>query len=268
MSDTQTTEEVKASYVNEDGTWNVGAFGDGLGEHSIFEKFKTPEETIKGTINAQELIGKKAQDFWTSEDPDHVSMRNGIMGIPAEASEYEWETPEAFMSLPEELQKEVEKDVQDSAAFALENGIGKSAFKALIERGINRTINNYNENVKNGEISVFEGQEELKKEWGMKHDYNYAKTEDTLTLLEMPLLAQYAESDPALVREIFEKLTPNFADDKLTEARQEQSMATLEDKYRDITNRMRNFKGDTRGSEYELLRKENEKILMKMTGAS
>jgi hypothetical protein len=82
------------SMTTSEGSWNpdyLSSLPDGLGEHSSFQKYKTPEDYFKGSMNAQKLVGEKAEDFWKSEDPNHIALRKEIMGIPDSTDAYEYD---------------------------------------------------------------------------------------------------------------------------------------------------------------------------------
>ena len=59
-----------------------------LGQHSIFQKYATPNDFIQGAINAQSQIGQKASEFLDSDDPSIIAERNAMMGVP--------ETPDGY----------------------------------------------------------------------------------------------------------------------------------------------------------------------------
>ena len=265
MSEEVQTPDVNqpVSFINEDGTWNRAAFEEGLGEHSIFDKYKTVPDMVKGTINAQDLIGKKAEEFWTSEEPEHIQKRKDLMGIPNEADAYEFEYPEQFAGLPEERRKAISEYLEDSKTFALENWISKSAYKAMVERDLERAAQVYNENVRAMEEAAEKAHSELKKEWGNKYDYRMSKAEDALEAADMGLLAEYVKQDPKLAKEVFEKLVPLYSDDQLVNARQNQSIASMSDHLEKIQNEL--FKMDRYDPDYNYKLKEYEDALKKLS---
>ena len=55
---------------------------DDLGKHSIWSKYDNVTDLVKGAINAQSQVGKKAEEFWFSEDEKDIARRKEIMNIP------------------------------------------------------------------------------------------------------------------------------------------------------------------------------------------
>ena len=95
----ETTDTVEQPVSNDWGTtqWNEGFLQnlpDELGNHSIFKKYQDPTSFIQGAINAQSHIGQKAEEFWRSEDPNDVAVKNEIMGVPQSADQYQYNIPD------------------------------------------------------------------------------------------------------------------------------------------------------------------------------
>lgn len=253
-------------WVNDDGTWNTGKFADGLGEHTILQKYKTPDDLVKAAINKDEFLGKKVDEWISSDDPNIAAMRAKALGVPDDPTAYSFEYPESFTGLPDDSQSAIKQYFNDSAQWATENGVPADLYKKFAERDLDRAITLYNEQATAASAQAMEAEEAVKQAWGSKYDYNLAKTEDTLATLGSERLAEYVKNDPLLRKELFETVTPTFENDTLIQARQEQSFATLEDQRAELSGKMRGFDGPTSSHEYKQMQKDMEGILMKMTG--
>ena len=106
--------------------WRI-ALPDELGTHSIFEKYDNPIDLIKGSINAQSQVGKKAEEFWQSEDINDVNLKKEIMGIPKNANDYTFEINE----LPEDTELDEER-MGNFKTLALELGLNQKQALTLI----------------------------------------------------------------------------------------------------------------------------------------
>jgi len=226
------------SYLTETGEWNREAFEAGLGEHSIFDKYKNPEELVKATINKDNLIGKKAEDFWTSDDADLVARRREIMGVPAEASEYEYEAVEFAEGMPVEA---INGRIEAAKEKFKELGINKAQAKALLEWDLEGAVNEFNSHGEAVNAQRIEAEAQLKAEWkGDKFEYNVQKAKNALDHLG---LGEWADNpamgnNPQFIKDVFDKLVPLISDDTIIEARQSQNIATLQDELKSIDDRI------------------------------
>ena len=229
------------SMTTSEGTWNpdyLSSLPDGLGEHSSFQKYATPEDYFKGSMNAQKLIGEKAADFWKSEDPEHIAVRKEIMGVPKEASEYVYEGIE----LPEGMDPDFVAQRVDSAKEKLfELGLSKEQAKALIEWDIQSGVEQFNTARDSQAQNLEQAKQQLQSEWkGEAFQNNAEKVKNTLEYLGLEEFAndpKYA-NDPKFIKGVFDKIVPLVSDDTIIEARQSQNIATMQDQWDAQYNKM------------------------------
>ena len=223
--------EAPKSYFTPDGGWNREAFGDDLGQHSIFDKYGNVEDLVKATINKDSLIGKKAEEWWTSDDPEVTSKRMEIMGVPSDASEYSWDLG---ADIPEEISGKLNERYDGFREVFKENGVPKALAEKLIQADAQATINGLEQQAIAEENHRKEVEAELRKEWtGDKYEYNIGKAQNTLEHLGLGDWATNPAfgNDPQFIKDVVEKLVPLVSDDSIIEAKQTQNYATLKDQY-------------------------------------
>lgn len=232
------TPSAAKSYFSDESGWNREAFAEDLGSHSIFEKYKTPEELVKATINKDQLIGKKAEEFWTSEDADIVARRREVMGVPSDPTEYQFELPELGEGIPAD---ELAARYEQAKPKFQELGLTKAQAQALIEWDAQQTVESFAQAQEANRLAMEEAEKTLRNEWkGDKYEYNLGKAKNTLEHLglsdwiEDPTIA----NNPSRIKDIVEKLVPLVSDDAIIEARQTQTYATIKDLYDDQYNKM------------------------------
>jgi hypothetical protein len=257
----ETVEQPK-SWVNEDGSWNRERFGEDLGKHSIFDKYKTAEELAKAAINKDHLIGKKVEDWVMSDDPAIVARRRELMGVPKDSSGYSIEYPDTFKELPEDSQGAIKDYFADSAKWAAENGIPKSTFEAFVSRDLTRAIE-VQKNSMDADKQAFEAEQAaLSKKWGNSFENNIQKAENIAKMLEMEDLIPVLKANPHLMEKFFEGASKFVADDKIIESRQRESIATAQDLLNELDDRMMAMRAGT--PEYEKLVNEKLSIISRM----
>lgn len=260
-TETKVVEQPK-SWVNEDGSWNRERFSEDLGKHSIFDKYKTPEELAKAAINKDHLIGKKVEDWVMSEDPAIVSRRRELMGVPKDASGYAITYPDTFKELPEESQGAIKEYFADSAKWAAENGVPKSTFEAFIARDLTRAIE-VQKNSMDADKQAFEAEQAaLSKKWGNNFENNVQKAENIAKMLEMEDLIPVLKANPHLMEKFFEGASKFVADDKIIESRQRETLSTAQDRLNELDDRMMSMRAGT--PEYERLVNEKLSIISRM----
>ena len=261
----QTPQEPTKSWVNEDGTWNRDAMGE-LGQHSIVEKYATAEELIKGTINKDQVLGKKIDDILSSEDESIQGRLKEIRGVPKDASGYEFnvEIPEGMEQLSESIA--AYKDI-----FA-ETGIPNDAANRLIEKYVESTVSRQNE-WETQMQEVYDGEKSrLESKWKNKFANNIERSANALDLLELPELAEDvrgAKTPQALkfAEAVVEKLIPLIEDDTIIEARQTQTISTIKDRMDDIDSRLAGLVSTDdgrRSPEYRKLLDEKSELIKKL----
>jgi len=213
--------------INADGTFKddfLASLPDEIGKHSSISKYSNLPDLIKGTLNASSLVSKKAHEYWKSEDPEIVALRNEIMGVPKDASGYEFVKP---ADIPEGMPYD-EKRVNDFAQFALENGVSKELAQKLINYDAQQAMSAIKHVNAVTETYKAEKIDELRKEWGPKFDYNDAqvtRAADYLGIRDI-LVETGLAYEPSVQKAILEKIIPAISSDKLIEGAKEDNLAT------------------------------------------
>jgi len=267
--DTAPTESVdtapQMSVVGDDGNFSqdwIQGLPDEMGNHSIWQKYGNPLDLAKGAINAQNMVGKKAEEFWTSEAEEDVARQMQIMGIP--------ESPESYnltVNAPEGI--EVDDDrVNAFKQLAWDMGINEDQANALIEWEVNKM----SEDVKAFEgddlMAMQNAEQELREIWpGDKYDYNLAKVQETLDFLG---LAEFADdpsfgNNTALIQAFYEKVVPLIDQDEIIENRAIDNYASISDQLSELEYKMENYNGNMAASEYQSMIAIREELLKKIT---
>jgi len=249
----------KKSYLNEDGSFIREAFGE-LGSHSIFDKYKNVEDLAKATINKDHVIGKKAEEWWASEDSDIVAKRRELMGIPSDASGYELPSiPDGILLAPERLDA--------FKSFAHELGIPKETAKKLVEWD----FRNAQQSLEQRQTAELEAkttaENELKGKW--KNDYgdNVEKVGNLLDFLGLGELKDDPAygNNPRFIEAAYEKLVPLVENDAIIEGSQRQTLETAKDRLDQLEEKIFTFPSDKLQSpEYKALCKERADLLNKI----
>jgi len=263
QTQTQPVTETTSSWVNEDGTWNAEAFGD-LKEHSAVQKYKTPAETMKALINKDHVIGKKVEDFWLSDDPEISAKRNELMGVPADASGYDFN-----VEIPENVPVSDER-IQAFKEYAKEIGLSKDKAEALLKFDIQSAQSVIEQREQEYRETTEEAVKGLDGKWKNDKDYNLSKAVDALTYLGLDDLAEDVGNlvSPEAVKfaeQVFDKIVPLIDNDEIIEARQTQSLSTIEDRLRLLDDEIWAFPADELNSEkYKLKINERKQLLEKI----
>jgi hypothetical protein len=254
-----------SAWVDSEGNFVEGfrdALPDGLGKHSAFDKYKNFTEFVKGHVNQSRLVGGKVEEFLKSEDPDHVKKRNEILGIP--------DTPEGYgdYEIPETLDKEsVSSQIAEFRAVAKQAGMTKAQVDAavnfqlgLAQKGVEESANMLKETNEQAEAA-------LRSKWkGEAYDQNIEKA---ARFLDAFGLQQFKDdpaygSNPAFIEAIVEKLVPLVENDRLVEASQTQSLATIQEQLDDLDDRMMAYTGPTSDVAYKRMMDQKRQILEKL----
>ena len=252
--------------LNNEGKFNqswVESLPEDLGKHSIWQKYDNPIDLVKGSINAQSLAGRKAEEFWTSEDEGDIAKRKEILGIPSDVDGYELSVSE----VPEGLELDEER-INAFRQLAYENNIPPKAAQAILEFEMQNAIDEFNSGDAQIEAQRVEAEEELRSEWkGDQYDYNIAKVAETMEYLG---LGEFKD-DPGIgnntefIKALFENVVPLIDSDDLIEARQTENYATMTDQLVDLEQRMYNWQGDTNDTVYQQMVRERGKLLEKIS---
>lgn len=248
------------SFITEDGSWNREAFGE-LGEHGYFDKYKTPEDSIKGGINAQKLVSQRIEEYIQSDDPDIVAKRLEAAGVPKDASGYEFN-----IDLPEDLPISKER-IEASKEIFKDLGIPKSAAEKLIQWDIDNAKEEYSKAVQAQESQLEEATTALKTDWKDKYDYNVSKVADTFDHLGLSKFKDNPAigSNPEFIQAVFENIVPLVDNDTLIEARQSQSHSSSIDNLNAIEDKIYAWdKDDMNSPTYKKLLQDRLDILKKV----
>ena len=254
------------SIIRDDGQFSeayLASLPDDLGKHSIFQKYNNPLDMVKGTINAQKIASKKAEDFWTSEDPDVVTKRKEIMGVPKDASGYDFDSE----GLPNVLKDSASNRATEFKAFAAEKGWPKAMVEEALAWDKDGTIKEFESASEQNQIAINEADAALHKEWkGDKYEYNMAKIKDTLAHVGLEKWAEDGSfgNNPERMKEFFDVIVPLVSDDSIIEARQNESYASISDTLSLLEQKMNDYSGNTRDAVYSNMVTERAKLLQKL----
>ena len=254
-----------AEIITDDGKFNrayLDALPDDLGKHSIFEKYDNPLDMYKGAINAQGLAGKKAEEFWTSEDPTIIAKRNEIRGVPKEAKDYKL----SYGEIPEGMPID-ESRLDQFKEVAHKLGIPADAAQKLIEWDMQGATEAWGTMKDKEATTMRETQEDLRKTWpGEKYSYNISKVSeamDYLGLSEFKDDPKYA-NDATFIKAINDKIVPLIDNDTLIAARQQENYATISDTMTELESRMYAYTGNLNDATYKNMVAQRAQLLQKI----
>ena len=234
---------------------------DGLGDHSAVRKYKTVEDAYKGLVNANQLLGKKTEDWITSDDPQVVAMRNKFNAVPENASDYTYESPE----IPEGMETEVLTDLTDRMkSYAKENNIPAKEAEKFLRFAAEEVIEGYRATVEESTQRNEAAVKALRDKWpgdSMEKNVEVVKSIcDELGLENLknhPALANDAE----VIYELRTKLSPLVSDDRLVELRNMGNGESIDAQINSLGDKMYAYSGNTRGEEYKKMQGEMERLL-------
>lgn len=267
--DTAPTESVdtapQMSVVGDDGNFSqdwIKGLPDDMGNHSIWQKYGNPLDLAKGAINAQNMVGKKAEEFWTSEAEEDIAKQMEILGIP--------ESPDAYnltINAPEGLEVD-DSRIDAFKQLAWDMGINEDQANALIEWEINKMGEDTQATEADNLLSMQQSEEELRKIWpGDKYDYNLSKVQETLDFLGLGEFADIPElgNNPTLIKTLFEKLVPIIDQDEIIENRAMDNYSSISDQLSALEEQMDNYKGNMAEHSYQAMIAQREELLKKIT---
>mgnify|MGYP003110302290 CR=1 FL=1 len=275
MSEEQTVEtpveatdtvEQNVDILTSEGKFNEAwrdALPDDLGKHSIWSKYDNPTDLVKGAINAQSQIGKKAEDFWLSEDANDIARRREIMNIPNEVSGYEFKTE----NIPEDTELDTAK-VDSFKELAHKVGLTQEQAQAVVDWEVQGSAESLQELDTQAEVAVKQAEEDLRREWtGDKYEYNMGKVANVMDYLG---LGEFKD-DPDIgnnvpfIKAIFENVVPLISDDEIIQDGMEQNYATVSDQLSVLEEQMRDYAGLTSDVTYRNMLKERLALLEKLS---
>ena len=239
------------------------ALPDDLGKHSIWSKYDNVTDLVKGAINAQSQVGKKAEDFWLSEDANDIARRREIMNIPNEVDGYEITTGE----IPEGTEID-EARISSFTEVAHKLGLTNEQAQAIVDWEIESGTTNLQEIEQAEELSIREAEDALRKEWsGNDYEYNMGKVANVMDYLG---LGEFKD-DPAIgnnvdfIKAVFENIVPIISEDQIIEEGMEQNFATVSDQLDLLEEEMRNYDGGTSDVAYQNMMKQRLALLEKIS---
>ena len=252
--------------LSDDGKFNEAwrnSLPDDIGKHSIFEKYDNPVDLIKGSINAQSHIGKKAEEFWQSEDPNDIQLRNQIMGKPNSYEEYDIKLRD------EAIQNDKDQEIFNNFKESMFNaGLTNDQVQAVVDYHNDRYDYIQSQNEKAYDIEVQDAESKLREVWqGDEYEYNMSKVMDTLEYMGLSDLAD----DPAygnnvhFIQSILEKITPLISDDEIIKGNMGQSYSTISDELDILEQDMREYDGNTSDAAYQNMIKHRAALLEKIS---
>ncbi len=260
------TAEQPLNILNDEGKFNEtwrDALPDDLGKHSIWSKYDNVTDLVKGAINAQSQVGKKAEDFWLSEDQNDIARRREIMNIPNEVDEYEITTGE----IPEGTELD-EARLGSFKELAHKVGLTVEQAQAIADWEIESGSADLQQIEQNEELSVREAEDTLRKEWtGDKFEYNMGKVANVMDYLGL----EEFKDDPAIgnnvdfIKAVFENIVPIISEDEIIESSVEQNVATISDQLDLLEEEMRNYEGSTSDVTYQQMLKQRLGLLEKIS---
>lgn len=230
-----------------------------LGQHSIFQKYSTPNDLIQGAINAQSQIGQKASDFLNSDDPAIIAERNAMLGVPETPDGYKFETPEGF-----DID---ENDIAEFSEAMHQLGLTNQQAQAIADYNLQNIASVVENFTSMEEQNIDDVENQLREIWrGDTFEYNMSKVGDALEYLG---LGEWRD-DPAIANNVsfltgmVDKILPLFSDDELIEGGQIQSYSAIEDQLRQVESEMDAYP-NVNDSGYQQLIKLRTELLQKMS---
>lgn len=252
--------------LNDEGKFNESwrdALPDDLGKHSIWSKYDNVTDLVKGAINAQSQVGKKAEDFWLSEDENDIARRREIMNVPSNVDGYKFETGE----IPEGSELD-DARIGSFKELAHKAGLTNEQAQAIVDWELESGATNLQEMEQAEELSVREAEETLRKEWtGDKFEYNMGKVANVMDYLGL----EEFKDDPAIgnnvdfIKAVFENIVPIISEDEIIESGVEQNLATVSDQLDLLEEEMRNYEGNTSDVAYQNMLKQRLAFLEKIS---
>lgn len=249
--------------LNDEGAFSdawIQNLPDDLGNHSIWQKYNNPLDMVKGTINAQAHIGKKAEEFWTSEAEEDIARRNEIMGVPESHEGYELTVPEGYDVSAEE--------VTEFKQAMHELGLNNAQAQAVADYQLQNITNMIQSFETTNEEELNNAEAKLREVWkGDDFDYNMSKVADALDYLGLgewkddPKFA----NDPTFIIGIAEKVLPLLDNDEIIQGNMNQSYATIQDELSEIEDQMYSYEGDLNDHAYRQMVNRRGELLGKIT---
>lgn len=250
--------------INADGTFKDEFYTnlpDDLGSHSSLKQIKNATDLAKSFVSTKSMMGKKAEEFLTSDDPAVIAKRNEILGVPESKDGYTIEIPE----LPEgtvynEQRADAFKDIASQA------GLTNEQVQKLVEWDIESSSQ-----VQTGMAEMLEQQRQeaeaaLKKDWGTQYEYNNDKVKSATDYLGITedMKAIGLDDSPEFKKMVLDKLVPAISNDKLVEAQADTVSSSL-DSLNDLDDKMDSWTGSTQDPVYQKMVAQRAQLLARVS---
>lgn len=249
-----------SSLINPDGSFKdefYSSLPEGIGEHGAVKKYKTVPDLVKGHINANSMIGKKAEEFLKSEDPEIVSKRNEWLGIP---DEYNFTLPEKSDEIPYN-----EDAIEGFKQKAKEIGLSQKQAQDLLDWDFSRA-GELQEGVKQQLVEMRDKAEEtLKADWGRNYQPNLQKVKQATDYLGITEVLEQTGlgNEPMVLKAVLDKIVPAISDDNLIEGTMRNNLETVYDTMRELDKQLLTHPSP-QSQEYRTLLSKKEELLAKM----
>ena len=187
-------------------------------------------------------MGKKAEDFWLSEDANDIARRREIMNVPNEVNGYEITTGD----IPEGTELD-EARISAFTEIAHKVGLTNEQAQAIVDWEM-KAVQNLSDFEQAEELSIREAEDTLRKEWtGNDYEYNMGKVANVMDYLG---LGEFKD-DPAIgnnvdfIKAVFENIVPIISEDQIIEEGMEQNYATVSDQLSILEKEMDEYEGST-----------------------
>ena len=240
------------------------ALGEEIGKHTLLDSYKSVSEFVKGAINTKKYVGQKASAFWESDNPDDISVRNDIMGIPKDASEYTWTPAEEVVGIGDEYMKQLNTELDTQKEIAKELGLSKKQFDGLANYQAKIAVERIKDHAMAQEIADKASEDELRKDWrGYAYEENMEQIETAFASVNAPTIFELIRNNPQALREAKEGWLPSVSEDSIIEQKIGYTSASIEDQLNEVESEMRSFPGSTSSAEYKSLVEKRTQLLIK-----
>lgn len=260
------TVEQPVNILTSEGKFNEewrNSLPDDLGKHSIWSKYDNVTDLVKGSINAQSQVGRKAEEFWSSEDENDIARKNEIMGIPNSADDYSFEV----IDIPEGTELDDER-VNTFKELAHSIGLTNEQANELMNWEVEESASSFNQIDKDSEIALAEAEESLRQEWaGDKYEYNMGKVSNVMDFLGLSDFKDDPEigNNVGFIKALFNNVVPLISDDEIIQQGMDENFATISDQLSVLENDMYSFEGHVGEPSYQKMVKERELLLSKLS---
>jgi hypothetical protein len=258
------TTQVK-SFINDKGEFLDGyeaILPEDVRDHSVVKnkQYKNLGEIFKSKISADSMISKKVSEYLDSNDPTVVKELKKRFEVPEKAEDYKLN-----LKLPEGYQLGTE-GIDRFRKKAAEIGLPQKFAEPLAQLEADLWVEKAQAEANQALEQKNQAEKSLRDAWkGDSFDKNTAQVKrliGTFGLTEADL-NQPIGNNPALIKALFEKVVPLFGEDKLIEGTMQHSMASAEDRIKQLNVEM--FRTPQGTPEYRSLISEKTN-LMKQIG--